>query len=107
MIKIIGFIFIVVLVPSNAGAHSGGTNAEGCHTNRKTGDTHCHNKKLKSPKTQNTSEVGNRANSPIDKPSPPKNKNRIFQWVDEKGEIHYSKEIKDLPKNINEPKISE
>lgn len=23
-------------------AHSGGTNAEGCHTNRKTGDYHCH-----------------------------------------------------------------
>ena len=23
-------------------AHSGGTNADGCHTNRKTGDYHCH-----------------------------------------------------------------
>lgn len=23
-------------------AHSGGLNAEGCHTNRKTGDYHCH-----------------------------------------------------------------
>jgi hypothetical protein len=29
MIKIIGFIFIAVFVPSNAWAHSGGTNAEG------------------------------------------------------------------------------
>lgn len=25
--------------------HSGGTNAEGCHTNRKTGDYHCHTRK--------------------------------------------------------------
>lgn len=25
-----------------AAAHSGGTDAQGCHTNRKTGDYHCH-----------------------------------------------------------------
>ncbi|WP_416234772.1 YHYH domain-containing protein [Paucibacter sp. PLA-PC-4] len=25
-----------------ASAHGGGLNAEGCHTNRKTGDYHCH-----------------------------------------------------------------
>lgn len=25
-----------------AAAHSGGTDAQGCHTNRKTGDHHCH-----------------------------------------------------------------
>ncbi|WP_228127314.1 YHYH domain-containing protein [Acinetobacter schindleri] len=23
-------------------AHSGGTNSQGCHTNSKTGDYHCH-----------------------------------------------------------------
>lgn len=23
-------------------AHSGGTNSDGCHTNHKTGDYHCH-----------------------------------------------------------------
>ena len=27
---------------STALAHGGGTNADGCHTNRKTGDYHCH-----------------------------------------------------------------
>ena len=27
---------------SSAFAHGGGLNAEGCHTNRKTGDYHCH-----------------------------------------------------------------
>ncbi|WP_096698294.1 YHYH domain-containing protein [Polaromonas sp. AER18D-145] len=28
-----------------ASAHSGGTDAQGCHTNRKTGDYHCHGSK--------------------------------------------------------------
>ena len=32
-------------------AHSGGTNTDGCHTNRKTGDYHCHNAKPKSSRT--------------------------------------------------------
>lgn len=31
-----------LLAPAAAVAHSGGLNAEGCHTNRKTGDYHCH-----------------------------------------------------------------
>lgn len=30
------------MIASDVTAHSGGTNAEGCHTNRKTGDYHCH-----------------------------------------------------------------
>jgi hypothetical protein len=29
-------------VGSEAFAHGGGLNAQGCHTNRKTGDYHCH-----------------------------------------------------------------
>jgi hypothetical protein len=28
--------------PGPANAHSGGTNAQGCHTNHATGDYHCH-----------------------------------------------------------------
>lgn len=32
------------LLPTEASAHSGGLNAEGCHNNRKTGDYHCHRK---------------------------------------------------------------
>lgn len=32
----------VVAVPQLAWGHGGGTNAQGCHTNRKTGDYHCH-----------------------------------------------------------------
>lgn len=34
-------LLLMVCEPS-AMAHGGGLNAEGCHTNRKTGDYHCH-----------------------------------------------------------------
>ncbi|HEX6259063.1 MAG TPA: excalibur calcium-binding domain-containing protein [Woeseiaceae bacterium] len=41
-----GFAIAIALIlptpASTAFAHSGGLNAEGCHTNRKTGDYHCH-----------------------------------------------------------------
>lgn len=34
---------MLVSIAAPAGAHSGRTNSEGCHNNRKTGDYHCHN----------------------------------------------------------------
>ena len=49
-------IFIVVLmlgllslVSADSYAHSGRTNAEGCHTNRSTGDYHCHSQPRSNP----------------------------------------------------------
>jgi micrococcal nuclease len=33
----------IVLCANQTQAHPGGTNAQGCHTNRQTGDYHCHN----------------------------------------------------------------
>lgn len=39
-------LLIVLASPITLG-HSGGTNADGCHTNRKTGDYHCHSPKAK------------------------------------------------------------
>ena len=33
---------LLLLLPSPVLAHGGGLNAEGCHTNRKTGEEHCH-----------------------------------------------------------------
>ncbi|MEZ0238161.1 MAG: YHYH domain-containing protein [Methylophilaceae bacterium] len=33
---------LLVVAGASAHAHGGGLNAEGCHTNRKTGDYHCH-----------------------------------------------------------------
>jgi hypothetical protein len=37
------------LLPPPATSHSGGTNADGCHTNRRTGDYHCHTPKVPVP----------------------------------------------------------
>lgn len=42
------FVLVILLLPfvsETAFSHSGGTNAEGCHTNRRTGDYHCHSPK--------------------------------------------------------------
>ena len=33
-------------------AHGGGTNADGCHNNRKTGDYHCHGAKASAPRSR-------------------------------------------------------
>ena len=40
---------LVLLQPIPAVPHSGGTNAEGCHTDRRTGDYHCHSPKSPLP----------------------------------------------------------
>ena len=38
-----GIVFAVAMcVSASAYAHPGGTNANGCHNNRKTGEYHCH-----------------------------------------------------------------
>lgn len=34
--------FALLLLPGLSLGHSGGLNSEGCHTNRKTGEYHCH-----------------------------------------------------------------
>lgn len=48
-LKILSFILITALIaPITVFAHSGRTNAEGCHTNKKTGEYHCHQKKTTS-----------------------------------------------------------
>ena len=39
----VGFaVSVLAMIASDVTAHSGGTNSAGCHTNRKTGDYHCH-----------------------------------------------------------------
>lgn len=42
------FILAAVLLAASgwAMAHGGGLNADGCHTNRKTGDYHCHRQQV-------------------------------------------------------------
>lgn len=91
MVKIVFTIFFVLFVPLHTFAHSGGTDAKGCHQNRQTGDYHCHHKKVISQKDKNPAPASN------EKFSNPQQNKRIHQWVDEKGEIHYSNNIKDVP----------
>ncbi len=40
-------VLSIILFPGVSLAHSGRTDANGCHTNHKTGDYHCHSKKTK------------------------------------------------------------
>lgn len=96
MVKIVFSILILLLIPLDTFAHSGGTDAEGCHKNRKTGDYHCHNKKVKLQKDKTPTPSANEKIS-----NPQKNK-RIHQWVDEKGEIHYSSNVNDVPLSARE-----
>ncbi|MFN3970987.1 MAG: excalibur calcium-binding domain-containing protein [Gemmobacter sp.] len=42
--------WLVVAAAAPAAAHPGGLDASGCHTNRKTGDYHCHGKARSSAK---------------------------------------------------------
>ena len=40
---------LLALTVTEALGHSGGTNAAGCHTNRRTGDYHCHTRRTLPP----------------------------------------------------------
>jgi len=44
-------VALIWSVPQQTFSHPGGTNAEGCHTDHRTGDYHCHTPKTPSPST--------------------------------------------------------
>ena len=48
MKKLLGILVLSFLISSNANAHSGGTNSEGCHNQKSNNTYHCHNSKKKS-----------------------------------------------------------
>lgn len=56
----------LMLIAESALAHGGGLNASGCHTNRKTGDYHCHRSAAPAPKARSA-------------PQPLFNSNRAFR----------------------------
>ena len=47
----IAVALIIAATSGNAPAHSGGTNALGCHTKHATGEYHCHTPKANPPAT--------------------------------------------------------
>ena len=60
--KVIGSVGLVSILALSVGdvlGHSGGTNAAGCHTNRRTGDYHCHTPKASVPDRVNYCHVIN------------------------------------------------
>ena len=63
---------VIFLIASTCFAHSGRTNKDGCHHNRKTGDYHCHGKKQSSP--------------PQARPSITYDRNQFGPWLDADGD---------------------
>lgn len=52
LIGALGAVATAVVIGGSGGAaaHGGGLNADGCHTNRKTGDYHCHRGQAPAPR---------------------------------------------------------
>ena len=57
---------LLVILPITVFAHSGRTDSKGCHTNRKTGEYHCHSKSTKSVTKKARSEARVKARILID-----------------------------------------
>jgi len=57
-IKILVIILVVaLLLPVSVSAHSGRTDSNGCHTNKKTGDYHCHGAKTTKAQVKTTAKT--------------------------------------------------
>ena len=63
---------VIVLIPVTCFAHSGRTNKDGCHHNRKTGEYHCHGKKDSTP--------------PQGSPSGAYDRKQFGGWIDADGD---------------------
>ena len=73
-----------VLSSEQAIAHSGGLNSEGCHTNRKTGEYHCHRSPAPRPSATPNQPAANRAfGSTNNRPSTGHNAGHAFRNCDE------------------------
>ena len=63
---------VIILIPTTCLAHSGRTNKDGCHHNRKTGEYHCHGKKRSTP--------------PQGTPSHTYDRKEFGRWIDADGD---------------------
>lgn len=110
--------FLSTFLTQPAYSHSGRTDSSGCHTNRKTGQYHCHSKKskptyqrYKSRALRNTAKPPNPKPKQKLKPKPTKsnainidsgpNGNGPYNWEDENG-IHIVFDINRVPKHLRE-----
>lgn len=62
-------VALTAAIPLSADAHSGRTNSEGCHNNRKTGGYHCHGGSSSSPSTSTGAESPSPAETVYTAPS--------------------------------------
>jgi endonuclease G len=60
------FSILLLLVSSCAQSHPGRTNADGCHTDRKTGDYHCHKPKRQAAPPEQGKATGTRLSRPTE-----------------------------------------
>lgn len=64
-------LLLLLFIPVIVSAHSGGTDANGCHTEKKTGEYHCHSPKKTTekvlPKTTKTKTVKAKTTKPATK----------------------------------------
>lgn len=108
-----------VLIIQPALSHSGRTDSSGCHTNRKTGDYHCHSKKLKTkrhkqaPRTiqqqqrasesfqKSTNKNFNHRKPKINQNNSVKYQEGPYKWEDEGG-LHIVFDISKVPEPIRE-----
>lgn len=63
--KITLFATLLIILPISAFAHSGKTDINGCHTNKKNGDYHCHTSAIetKSARTESRTTANTQAKS--------------------------------------------
>lgn len=57
--------FLVFVCTAASFGHSGGTDASGCHTNRKTGDYHCHGGGTRSSSSSSSSSSTSSSSSQV------------------------------------------
>ncbi|WP_431266634.1 YHYH domain-containing protein [Roseateles chitinivorans] len=55
---------VALIISASAIAHGGGLNTDGCHTNRKTGDYHCHRAPARQAPTQQATTTSSEAAAP-------------------------------------------
>jgi len=73
-------IFLLLILPISIFAHPGRTNVNGCHTNRKTGEYHCHNKPTTITTKKAKTEARTSANTEARKFPPTTLKNTICSY---------------------------
>lgn len=67
--RVFGYVILTGVLAMPAFAHGSGLNAQGCHTNRKTGDYHCHRAQSSQPATRPRSDQSSSARQNFNQPA--------------------------------------